>query len=217
LALQPRVIDLVGFSGRDRRSVESHLDELEALGVERPAEVPAVWQVPGSRLVPPGDVEIATLTTSGEVEPVVLRHGGEWFVSVGSDHTDREAERTSILDAKQRCPKVLAAGCWRIDDVFDRWDGLTIHSFVQVGGAWRPYQEASLRELVPLSWFLDRFGDEAGGDRVVFCGTVPTVGGLELGASAFRGELVDHTRRACLRFDYRTVVADRELPATGTG
>jgi hypothetical protein len=56
--------------------------------------------------------------------------GGEVFVGVGSDHTDRALERLSIPAAKQACPKVAGTAVWRLDEVEDHWDRLELRAWV---------------------------------------------------------------------------------------
>ena len=46
--------------------------------------------------------------SSGEAEPVLLRHGGRWWLTVGSDHTDREVE--SLRGRRQQAAVRQAAG-----------------------------------------------------------------------------------------------------------
>ena len=44
------------------------------------------------------------------------------FVTVGSDHTDRLAEKQSIVLSKRLAPKVVAKRVWALEDVVGHWD-----------------------------------------------------------------------------------------------
>jgi hypothetical protein len=187
LVVHPSRLVLVGYSGRDQTAVQAHVDELLEHGVPAPDEVPAVWEIPVALATQAGKVTAPAGRTSGEVEPVLVASRGRVYVTVGSDHTDRELERDSMDAAKEACPKVLAERCWAVDDVRSRWDDLELTSTVCVDGDWRTYQRGSLGQLLPPEWFLERFTSE--GDVVVFCGTVPAADGLETSASAFRATL----------------------------
>ena len=115
--LEDPLVAIVGYSGHDPSAVQVHLDELAAHGVPQPAVFPAVWELDASTLAPAGSIEADPARSSGEAEPVLMRAGGHWYVSVGSDHTDRELERSSMAAAKSSCPKVVASECWPLADV----------------------------------------------------------------------------------------------------
>lgn len=177
----PHVV-IVGFSGRDEAAVRLHVAELAAEGVPAPESVPAFWEVPSYLLTQDASIAVASEATSGEAEPVLVGADGEVFLTVGSDHTDRELERVSYEKAKLACPKVIARACRPAPD---DWDALMLRSRSERDGAWRTYQEAALAHLRPIAWFLERLGDGS----VMFCGTVPTIGGLETRATSFEAEL----------------------------
>ena len=219
LAVEPEQVDLVGYAGRDQAAVAAHLEELAALGVDPPEQVPMVWQVPGRLLATYGGlVDVDPAACSGEAEPVLIRHAREWYLTVGSDHTDRDLERSSIQAAKEACPKLVAPEAWPVAAVHQHWDDLQLRSFVLVDGQWHPYQAAPIAELRHLDWYLTTFDDRRPGDRVVFCGTVPTVSGLVLGADGFRSELVDPNRGRTLRCEYRLATPSKRpsaVPSAG--
>ena len=93
--------------------------------------------------------------------------------------------------------------CWPLDEVRDRWDDLQLEAQTQRDGTWHPYQRATLREILPVDWFLDRFGSD--GEAIVFCGTVPTVNGVDTSATAFEAALTDPASGEQLRCRYRIV------------
>jgi len=187
LTLDGADLVLVGYSGRDTDAVRAHVAELAAHGVPAPAEVPSVWRVPSTLLTQSSAVVAEAGTTSGEVEPVLLLIGGEAYLTVGSDHTDRVLERTSMDGAKAACPKVLARACWPVAGVRAGWDAIALRSEIEVDGAWRPYQHGVLGALLPPEWYVERFAGAR--PAVVFCGTVPAPGGLVTDATRFRAVL----------------------------
>ncbi|MFP3527695.1 DUF2848 family protein, partial [Pantoea sp. SIMBA_072] len=46
--------------------------------------------------------------TSGEIEPLYIRHNGRYYFGIASDHTDRYVETLDIGDSKRACPKPVA-------------------------------------------------------------------------------------------------------------
>lgn len=189
---------LVGYAGRDQAAVQAHVDELAAHGVPAPREVPAVWEVPVSLLCSDSVVKVNGTATSGEAEPVLLLRDDGAFVAVGSDHTDRDLERTDMDAAKAACPKLVSRDVWPLASVRDEWDAIELRSEVLVEGEWRPYQRAVLGELLEPEWYISCFPAPA----VVFCGTVPASDGLVTNASAFRAELRRPSDGAVLRCEY---------------
>ena len=189
---------LVGYAGRDQAAVQAHVNELAAHGVPAPAEVPTVWEVPASLLCSDSVVKVNGTATSGEAEPVLLLRDDGAFVAVGSDHTDRDLERTDMDAAKAACPKLVSRDVWPLASVRDEWDQIELRSDVLVDGEWRPYQRAVLAELLEPEWYINCFRAPA----VVFCGTVPAGDGLVTNASAFRAELHRPSDGAMLRCEY---------------
>src|SRR5687768_15705876 len=107
-----RDLIIAGWTGRDRAAVDRHIRELAELGVRPPARTPIFYRVAASLLTTSAAVDVIGRESTGEVECVLLNHGGEWWVGVGSDHTDRKAETVGVTLSKQLCPKPLAASLW---------------------------------------------------------------------------------------------------------
>jgi hypothetical protein len=187
IRLDDPVLVVVGFSARDSKQVETHIAELREYGIEPPAEIPGVWSIPNDLLTMKDSTIVTGDETSGEVEPVLILRGTRRFLTVGSDHTDRLLEKSSIPEAKRACEKVVSQRCWSLEKVTDEWDELELSSEVRVAGAWTPYQRATLDSLLHVDWFLERFADNS--EKIIFMGTVPVIGGLDTKATEFRGEL----------------------------
>src|SRR6266581_2270822 len=113
---------IAGWTGRDKSAMEQHIRELEALGVARPATTPIFYRVAVTRMTTASSIEVAGPDSSGEVEFVLVSHGGKLFVGVGSDHTDRKAETYNVTVSKQMCEKPVAPHFWPFEEVSGHWD-----------------------------------------------------------------------------------------------
>lgn len=189
IVLRPARLIVAGYTGRDQRAVQAHIDELAAIGIAPPPTVPMLYDLDPELATADGTIA-ADATSSGEAEPVFVRHRGDWFLGVGSDHTDRELERADIRASKAACPKpvgshVIPLPAGLLDGAYDdAWDAGWLTS--RVDGV--PYQSGSLTNLRQPSDLLRRvtraFDGEPGedDDLVVFAGTVPLLdGGFRFG------------------------------------
>ncbi|MGF1529467.1 MAG: DUF2848 domain-containing protein [Candidatus Competibacterales bacterium] len=203
----PAVVEtliIAGWTGRDAAAVQHHIDELEALGVTPPSQVPLYYRAPGA-LVTTGDhIQVVGDHTSGEVEPVIFAFGEELFVGLGSDHTDRRAEATSVALAKALCPKPVAPQLWPWASVHPHWDQLILKAWITVDGRQTLYQQGTLAGLRrPEELWRDwSHGRGLPSGAALFCGTLPAIDGVRP-AEAFAMELTDPVRRATLRHHYR--------------
>ena len=205
LTLSPATeLVVAGYTGRDLTAVKEHIDELAAIGVAPPPAVPMVYRYPLSLLTTAGDVTVSGHETSGEVEPVLIRQAGAWYVGVGSDHTDRSLERQSVERSKAVCPKPVAGQLIALagnpaEGAFDAaWDGIQISSWADG----ELYQSAGLETMrLPsdlLPTVLAALPD--GADLAVFCGTVPLRTGTFVYAADWTMEL--RTGDTTIRSDY---------------
>jgi 4-hydroxyphenylacetate 3-monooxygenase len=190
---RPQVL-IAGYTGRDIAAVEAHIAELAAQGVPPPVQVPSFFTAPPASIVlAPGAIETSSVRTSGEAEPVLIRAAdGELFVGVGSDHTDREIERTSIHASKLACPKVLGADVWSLASVIDHWDDLELSS--SVDATERRYQSCSVAQLRRPDEVLELaepWIEEPESELVLFLGTVPLLEGEFVFSDFFRAWLTD--------------------------
>lgn len=195
----PRVF-AAGYTGRDTAAVQRHVHELAAIGVPPPARVPFAFPVlPRLLEIDPGTITVYGTATSGEAEPVlVLLDGQPRYVGVGSDHTDRELERTSIELSKQVCPKVLSRDVWPVTDVAGRWDSLQL----MASSDGRPYQDSNLATMLPLTELLAVVTRaQLGKVALLFCGTVPVIGSVSFGRE-FHVELRDKAATRSLHVGY---------------
>jgi hypothetical protein len=200
IALEPQRLVVAGWTGRDRAAIEHHIHELAAIGVPRPSAVPLYYRLGASLLTQSAAIEVLGSGSSGEVEPVLVRARGRWWLTVGSDHTDREAERAGVALSKQLCPKPIATQAWAWDELVKRADALQLRSDVFEHQRWVRYQEGTLAAIRPLAELLAGLpGDVARVDGLVmFCGTLaalPDASGRGVRpASRMRLQLIDGAR-----------------------
>ncbi len=216
LALQGEALELVevnhllvaGWTARDAAARERHIEELERLGVRRPASTPIFYHVASARLTTAPQIEVLGATSSGEVEALLLHAGGRLWVGVGSDHTDRDAEAHGVALSKQMCDKPVAPVFWPYDSVSSRWDSLVIRSYLVEGDERLLYQEGPLSDFIPPEQLMalltqpDRLRDGS----LMFCGTLAARGGVRH-SNAFAFELEDPAtgRTIAHRYDVRAL------------
>jgi hypothetical protein len=175
-ALRPTRFVIAGWTGRDVAAIEHHIHELEALGVPRPSSVPLYYRAASSLLTQVSAIESLGDRSSGEAEPMLFRHGGEWWLTVASDHTDREVETYSVAVSKQMCAKPVATAAWRWRDVMHFQDELRLCSRILEDGQWTTYQQGALASIRPLAALIEgAFGQAAEDGAFLSCGTLPAL------------------------------------------
>jgi len=154
---------------------------------------------------------VAGGNSSGEVEFVLFAADGEMLVGIGSDHTDRELEATSVTVSKQVCAKPIGPAVWKFADVAEHWDDLTLRSFAVADGARELYQEGPVTAMRAPADLLAGYGAAQLPDgTAMFCGTLPVHGDVRP-AAAFEMELSDPVTGRRLRHRYTVT----ELPVAG--
>lgn len=179
---------VAGWTGRDRAAVDHHIEELAAIGVAPPSQVPLYYRVSASLLTQSADIQVLGPDTSGEVEPLVIRAGGKLFLGLASDHTDRALETVSVAASKQICPKPVASSLWPLTDVEDRLDQLILMTDIEEEGIWRRYQEGKLGNIRPLPDLIA--GASLSESAAMLCGTLAAIGGVRP-AAHYRMSLTD--------------------------
>lgn len=168
-----------GYTGRNREAVMAHIEELKRIGVPAPEKVPATYWIEPSRVTTDSEIYVIGERTSGEVELFLARdENGELYVTVGSDHTDRELEKISVSKAKQICSKVIASICWRVKEIREHWDELILKMEVKNGEeeSFITYQEGKISKIIPPEELIRLAFEEKPSHAkspVIFSGTVP--------------------------------------------
>jgi hypothetical protein len=186
-----------GYVGRDRATVQAHIDEMRHLGIPAPTSVPVFFMLTADNVSTADEIEVIGANSSGEVEYVLLLLDDDIFVGVGSDHTDRALEGASIGKSKQVCKNVVSTSVWRYRDLTDGWDGLELRSWVRSPetGEEILYQQGALGTILSADELLglvqSRIKDQHRDGLVIFSGTVPMVAGKIIYSTEFRCELRD--------------------------
>jgi Protein of unknown function (DUF2848) len=203
---------IAGWTGRDPVAVEKHIRELEALGVKRPATTPIFYRVSASRLTTADTIEAVGESSGGEVEFVLLQHGGRLWVGAGSDHTDREVETYGVTVSKQMCEKPIAPVFWPYDEVAAHWDRLILRAHVAADGTRVLYQEGAVSAMMhPMDLIARHAGKRSLPEgTIMFCGTLAARGGVRP-TPDFAFELDDPVLGRKIAHAYRV----RTLPVLG--
>ncbi|KER74015.1 hypothetical protein HR51_02760 [Burkholderia cepacia] len=204
---------IAGWTGRDTVAMEKHIRELEELGVKRPATTPVFYRVAADRLDPAPAIQVSGGQSSGEAEFVLVRDGGETFVGIASDHTDREVETYGITVSKQMCGKPCANTLWKFDDVAGHWDQLVLRAYATIDGERVLYQEGKVTAMRAPDDLLAQFARHDGrfiDGTAMLCGTLAAIGGIRP-AERFEVELEDPVLGRTIRHAY----AVDTLPVAG--
>lgn len=202
-----------GYTGRDQESVQTHIDELKIMGVPTPYATPALYWISPARLTNADNVLVVGNQTSPEVEFFLAKDKeGTLYVTVASDHTDRELEAVSVGKAKQICDKVLGDIFWKVDDVAGHWDQIEIHSQVFQNGEWIAYQAGTLGQILHYTELLKLVADDspAGKQPSLLSGTIPIIGGETIFTSACKISMRDPVLKREIVKSYQiTSIPDR--------
>jgi hypothetical protein len=203
---------VAGWTGRDPAAVEKHIKELEHLGVKRPATTPIFYRVSAARLTTDAEIEVVGEKSGGEVEFVLLQHGGRMWVGAGSDHTDREVETYGVTVSKQMCEKPIAPVFWAYNEVAPHWDKLILRAYATENGARVLYQEGAVAAMMDPKSLLARHAKDGrlAENTLMFCGTLAAKGGVRPTAQ-FAFELEDPVKQRKIAHAY----AVRCLPILG--
>jgi hypothetical protein len=202
---------IAGWTGRDPVAVEKHIRELEALGVKRPATTPIFYRVAAARLSTDDTIEAVGDSSGGEVEFVLLQHGGQLWVGAGSDHTDREVETYGVTVSKQLCDKPVAPVFWSYEEVAPHWDELVLRAHLIEGGERVLYQEGPVTAMRHPKDLMERnSGGGLGEGTLLFGGTLAAHGGVRP-TPELAFELEDPVLRRKIAHRYRV----RILPILG--
>ncbi|MFV0492563.1 MAG: DUF2848 domain-containing protein [Pseudorhodobacter sp.] len=196
-----------GWTGRDKAALQHHIDELAKIGVKPPEKTPLFYRVGVSRLSVADAIEVIGDGSSGEVEYVLLNHGGRIWVGAGSDHTDRVVEHMGITVAKQLCDKPVATEFWPLDEVEEHWDQILIRATIDEEGGDRVYQDGSVAGLISPQELLVHLKEDGGefiDGTLMFGGTCGAIGGVRF-SPRFRLELVDPVLNRRIAHEYDVI------------
>lgn len=147
LNYEPSRLINAGYTGRDQKAVQEHVEELRKMGIPAPARTPSFFPKSADRLQQTGIVYALDGQCSAEVEFVILVGQNEWFVTVGCDVFDYKVEGLQADKSKLLYPNYLAQKAWRYKDVKDHWDKLLLRSWLDADRK-KLYQEGTLAEIM---------------------------------------------------------------------
>lgn len=163
----------LGSATRDAAVAVHHQEEVAREGVKIALHVPAprIYPIDTFALTTEEAIGVQGPRSSGEVE-IVLVVSDRLYVGVGSDHTERDLERASIVWAKQANPNVLAPTLWDFEEIAGHWDQCVMRSSVDG----RRYQDVSVSAFLSphdiLRILRERVPRLPARDFVVFCSTI---------------------------------------------
>ena len=198
-----------GYTGRDQKAVMAHIKELEILGVPTPQKVPAMYWIEPERVASSHLLYVIGNKTSGEVEFFLAKDkNGEAYITVASDHTDREIERESVSKAKQMCSKIVAENCWKISDIRDHWDNIIIRSKIKEedNSPEILYQEGTLSKILlpeKLEEICEQDNPSKECNVAIFSGTLPLISNEIIFAKIYRLIMFDPILKREISHTYR--------------
>lgn len=191
---------IAGWTGRDSAAVNHHIDELAALGIAPPSQVPLYYRVTANLLTQENYVQVVGDTSSGEVEPLLIHSDGQLWLGLASDHTDRQLETYTVAASKQACVKPVAAELWTFNSVEAHLDDLILRCSIEEDGRWVSYQEGTLASILPLQTLID--AAPLNEDTAMLCGTLGAIGGVRP-ARHYHMSLEDPVLSRSIHLEYR--------------
>lgn len=205
--LEPTLVLNAGYAGRNQEEVARHIAELSELGVPAPTVTPALYPISPYLAQQTDTVAVQHGRTSGEAEWALVILGDtddDVLLTVACDHTDRELETHSVAWSKNAAPDVLGAKAWRLADIADRIDQITLEAWV--GGS-TPIQTGTLEDLLAPDYWLGVLRERGLFQRgtVLLSGTISMIAGVDQFVDAWKVEMGDPATGNTLVCEYRTV------------
>ncbi|GGN99972.1 DUF2848 domain-containing protein [Nocardia rhizosphaerihabitans] len=191
-----------GYAGRSQADVAAHVAELAELGVPAPTRIPCIYPIAPYLATQVDEVPVQHRRTSGEAEWALVVAGEDprdLLVTAACDHTDRHLEQHGVAWSKQAAPDVLARQAWRLVDVADRIDDLTLSAEVTTVAGPQLIQQGTLAELLtPMYWAEElRTRGLLNPGTVLMSGTIPMRGDVDQFGTGWSVTLGDpHTGRS---------------------
>lgn len=195
-----------GYAGRDTAQVQHHVDELAALGVPAPKQIPTLYPISASLVTQSGAVQVPHGRTSGEAEWALLvgDNADDLLLTAASDHTDRDLEVHGVAWSKQSAPNILGDLAWPLADVAGSFDDFRLRAWTDHGSGEQLIQDGLAGQLLPPNHWLEKLAANSllRPGTVLLSGTIPMIPGARQFAGAWRVELSDPLGRTS-RINYR--------------
>lgn len=214
ITFKPKHLLIAGYTAKDQESLYAHIEELKEIGVAPPNQIPMVYDLSPELLTTNETITTVNNDTSGEAEFVLLHIDNEWYIGLGSDHTDRKLEAVSVHKSKQVCLKPVSDQLWKLSDVEKDWDQLEIRSWTTVDNKEFIYQEGKVSDFLSPKELLAKLEerDYPTDGIALFCGTPPLkTEGFEYGSN-FRAELVNKNtdEKIVLNYNINILIDSKE-------
>jgi hypothetical protein len=202
-----------GWVGRDKKALQTHIDELAQYGVPPPTRTPIYLNFSSYLLTTSDAIDVISGESSGEVEYVILKEGDRTYIGVGSDQTDRGFEKFSIPASKQMYAKIMGPVVWPYQEIKEHWDQIVIRSWTTGEGKRMLYQEDALATILDVEALLEQLPKDEGlpaDGLVLFSGTITTKMGVIFG-ERFDFEMEDPILGRQIRHGYHIRVLPQHL------
>jgi hypothetical protein len=196
-----------GYAGREQDEVAAHIAELAELGVPAPHTTPTLYPISPYLAQQTDQVFVQHGRTSGEAEWALIITTSDVLLTVACDHTDRKLESHGVAWSKNAAPDVLGTRAWRLADVADRLDTITLEAWVGHGESAQLIQQGTLGDLLTPEYWLGVLA-ERGEDKpgtVLISGTISMLPGVDQFGDSWRVEMTDPVAADTLGCAYRTV------------
>jgi len=202
---------VAGWTSRNLSSMESHITELEELGIPRPSKTPTFYRCSVDQLTMDYEFQVIGENSSGEIEFIILSLEDGYWIGLGSDHTDRAVEAFDVTVSKQMCAKPISNSLWRYEDVKDHWDKLILKSTIVVNGKEEAYQEGPVTTMRDPNELISLYTNQGklSLGTLMFCGTLAVSGGVRP-AEIFRGNLIDPELNRTISCSYHAISVPSE-------
>lgn len=201
-----------GYTGRDQKAVQAHIKELEDLGIPVPKKIPSMYWIDPERVSTKKTLYVIGNKTSGEIEFFLAKDKiGELYVTIASDHTDRETEKDSVSKAKQLCSKIIAENCWKVADIRDHWDKIIINLKIKANNNSSEilYQEGHLGDIITpekLEEMCEQDKPEEKGNIAILSGTLPLISDETLFAKIYKLTIFDPILNRKIEHTYKVII-----------
>jgi hypothetical protein len=196
-----------GYAGRNQDEVASHIAELAELGVPAPHTTPTLYPIAPYLAQQADEVLVQHARTSGEAEWALIITAHGVLLTVACDHTDRALEAHGVAWSKNAAPDVLGTRAWRLSEIADRLDTITLRAWVGHGDSVRLIQQGTLGDLLAPEYWLDVLA-ERGADKpgtVLISGTISMLPGVDQFGDSWRVEMADPASGETVECAYRIV------------
>lgn len=183
-----------GYAGREQDEVQAHIAELAELGVPGPSTTPALYPVSPYLAQQISEIQVQHGRTSGEAEWALIITDEGVLLTVACDHTDRDLEVHGVAWSKNASPDVLGRRAWRLDDVRDHLDQITLKGWVGEGDTPETLiQDSTLGALLTPDYWLEVLSDRGLNTpgTVLISGTVAMTHGVNQFARSWKAEMSD--------------------------